>query len=232
MNSYFDIDSSDLLKSLLDFNKACSYESCYRIAPSLNTDIDLVWTNEASALINLWSKRIHLYYDSFPDIELAEFPKCKYLETTRNNYFNHFNSLPVCDNYVCDFSTFCRYHSNAGDPIDQFGFIDIDDFKNAFEEEQTVGSSLFDEGYVPSRQGPDRNNDRMQRIVKSLLFHIKFKLKRRKRQGNKSLMTSLIIANHFHIFSSESDSNNRTNSGKGNANFNYPLKAKLSPMAA
>lgn len=198
--------------------------------PTVAKAAELMGTCESGILNMLSSMRPHVYFGTFLDMEAVEFLADKYVSRFRNYFINYFNIQQVNDEESRDFSTFCKYYSFTGTSVSHWEFIDVDRLRETFIYELTVGTSLFDEGYARRRQMPYSGSDCMKRIVKSLIYHIK--LKRRKRQGNKSLMTSLIIANHFHIFSSESGSNNRTNSGKRNANINYPLKAKLSPMAA
>lgn len=208
-----------------------SYLNHWLNLPKVEKAAELMGVTEQDVQNMLLSKGYELIDGDRLEYDAVEYLADKYVDNV-SNYFNNYLKLKCLDEPCIEaFSTFCSSFSNSGNIVLSWDGIDVNKIRDAFIYELTKGTSLFDaDRWFPvDKPGLGEN---MRRIVKSLLYHMKIKTRCFLGHGMGGFVISFIIANHFHIFTSESDSSNRANKAKGKSLINDSRKAKLTPVAA
>lgn len=216
-----------ICSSLIDFS---CFDYCLNL-PKVEKAAELMGVTEQDVQNMLLSKGYELIDGDRLEYDAVEYLADKYVDNV-SNYFNNYLKLKCLDEPCIEaFSTFCSSFSNSGNIVLSWDGIDVNKIRDAFIYELTKGTSLFDaDRWFPvDKPGLGEN---MRRIVKSLLYHMKIKTRCFLGHGMGGFVISFIIANHFHIFTSESDSSNRANKAKGKSLINDSRKAKLTPVAA
>lgn len=199
--------------------------------PTIGKAAELMGIFEDDIRNILKSKGKSVICGSYLDAEDVQILADKYVDNLRRYYNNCISHMPFADDGAFDFSVFCRRYSISGRTPDGWKGIDVDGLRDTFIYELTSGTSLFDIFVWRTEERPYLIAP-MKSIVQSLLYHMKVKTRRLSGRCLSGFVIGIILANHFHIFTSESDSNFGTNSSMGNFKFKFPQNACQSPMAA
>lgn len=186
--------------------------------PNVRKAADLMGLRECDVRNMLASKNVPLIEDEYLSYFAVQFLADRFLEKLRS-----YSKKATCL-MLGDFSSIESYEN----------IIDIDYclMRDVFVEDLTDGTILSEiVVFEPCMKNAGAGNT-LRQITTSLLYHIKLKTKVFASCRAGTFVIAIILANHFHIFTSESDSNVVVDCYSGNVVFNRSRKAVLLPAAA
>lgn len=202
--------------------------------PTVEKAASLMGVSEDDIRRMLSSKSIFAVDSKYLDYFAVEKLADRYVEKMRRYFENSMSSLSMLSEAGNDFWTFASHYS-IRDRV-AFDWSEIDEFRlrQAFINELVLGTSLeYLYCTVDRRVADYRFKESMRRIVKSLLYHMKPARILKGCSGYfRGFVIQFIIANRFHIFTSESDSHNGFDTIMRRQEFNNPHGAIPSPVAA
>ena len=202
--------------------------------PTVEKAASLMGVTEDDIRRMLSSKSIYTVDSKYLDYLAVEKLADRYVEKMHRYFENSMSSVSMLSEAGDDFWTFASHYSIWNRVA--FDWSEIDEFRlrQAFINELVLGTSLeYMYCTVDRRVADFRFRESMRRIVKSLLYHMKpARILKGCRGYFRGFVIQFIIANRFHIFTSESDSHNGFDTIMRRLEFNNPHGAIPSPVAA
>lgn len=163
----------------------------------------------------------------------VEFLADKYVARMKRYFRNSFSHVLSAEDFT-DFVSLCDLYSKTGGFAFDWEAIEYDRMREDFISSLLEGTIYDFSDMCRSYVVRDSHNDeRLSRIVRSYFYHMKAGKVRKTGSGLGKLLIEIILTNHFHIFSSESDSSDKTlNKKTGTLMFNNPEGACPTPLAA
>lgn len=199
--------------------------------PTVGRAANVMGVNEDDILNMLKSKNMHLCSDMGLDFDSIDYLADRYVGKMKDYFYNFFIIKTHTEAEIRDYSLFCLRFSKNGRIVETWNEINEDKLRWYFKRMMYEGSSLlFNEDYYYEIK-TDGASGFMRRIVRSFLFHAKFKIHEYLHGGILKMVRLLIMANHFYIFSDDSDSNSGTDSVFEEEMLNNPHEAVPYAMA-